>query len=160
MNGSRKFLCFFFTWNVLGKKTWDAPNISFLCMLTFFVMIFHLQVSEDIWRKVVEKIVDMSGKKLEKCLCLKPFNATKKKKIGTKKWEAELAFFVIRSPHNMWHFNKPCLQHFLRMMSKMWENDGYWCFVKMLSFVSKRFKMLEFTHRMDILFTGSQNFVF
>ena len=57
----------FFCMKRFGKKTWDASNVSSLCMLTFFVVIFHLQVSEDIWRKVVEKIVDMSGKKLEKC---------------------------------------------------------------------------------------------
>ena len=65
-----------------------------------------------------------------------------------------------KSPQKYWHLHKPSLQHFLKMMSKIRENDGYWCFAKMLNFGSKTFKMLEFTLRIDLLFSDSQHFVF
>ena len=65
-----------------------------------------------------------------------------------------------KSPQKYWHIHKPSLQHFFKMMSKMWENDGYWCFTKMLSFVRKRLKMLEFTQRIDLLFSDNLHFAF
>ena len=97
--------------------------------------------------------------KNSKIVCVR--NHTMIQKIRNKKSEIRnWHFFVVRSPHKMWHFNKLCLQHFLRMMSKMWENDGYWWFVKMLNCASKTFETLEFSGRIELFFSDNQHLVF
>ena len=52
------------------------------------------------------------------------------------------------------------MQQIFNMMSKIRENDGCLCFVKMLDFGSKTFKMLEFIPWIDLLVSGIQYFVF
>ena len=104
-----------------GRKFVDTSDV-FFPRLIFLVVNFHLQVSEDMRQKVVEKSLRCQGKKLEMCLHLKPCNGpeNQEQKSEERNWH----FFVIRSPHKMWILNKPCLQHFLRMMQKMMDIDS------------------------------------
>ena len=65
-----------------------------------------------------------------------------------------------KSPQRCWHLKNLTLQQILKLMSKIKENDGYWCFTKMLNFCSKSFRMLEFTLSTDLLFGHFQNSAF
>ena len=79
-------------------------------------------------------------------------------KLATKQWEK-------RNWHLFRHTTRGCflkvtIQQNLNMMCKIRENDGCLCRVKMLTFGSKTFKMLEFILWIDLLVSDIQHFVF
>ena len=59
-----------------------------------------------------------------------------------------------------WDLSELTLQQILNMMSKIREYDGCWRCVKMPTFGSKTFKMLEFILWIDLLLSHIQHFVF
>ena len=65
-----------------------------------------------------------------------------------------------KSPQMCWHLKNLSLQQILKMMSKMEENDGYWCFTRILNFGSKTFRVAAFTLSTDLLFGRQQHFQF
>ena len=79
--------------------------------------------------------------------------------LETKKWRTNISiFFVI---HRMVFFYPTFfLQQFLKLMSKIRKNDGYWCFTRILTFVSKIFRMAAFTFSSDLLFGYHQHLQF
>ena len=82
------------------------------------------------------------------CLCIQTFST----------WYCRKKFQSVdhyctwgKSPQRCWHLKTLNLQQLLELMSKIEENDGYWCFTRMLNFCSKTFRMLELTLSTDLL---------
>ena len=91
------------------------------------------------------------------CLCIQTFST----------WYCRKKFQSVdhyctwgKSPQRCWHLKTLNLQQLLELMSKIKENDGCWCFTRMLNFCSKTFRMLELTLWTDLLFGHCQHFGF
>ena len=138
----------------VGKK------VSLFLVLNFCFAKSHLRVCDHIWEKSGRKVNHIVRKTWNLFLSK---TTTLSRKLATKKWGPKWGiFFVIhsKSPQMCWHLKNLSLQQNLKMMSKIKENDGYWCFTRILNFGSKTFRMLEFTLSTYLLFAHCQHLEF
>ena len=111
----------------LGKKKHEMASNVFFCMLSFFVVNFHLQVSEDIWRKVVEKSLTCQRKNL---ICIRVWNHAMVQKIKNKKVKSEIGMFSSSEFHTTCGIliNLVCntFSEWCRKCEKMMDIDVSW----------------------------------
>ena len=135
----------------VGKK------VNLFSLLSFCFAKSDLRVWEEIWGKSGRKMIEVMSKTWNLFVFSKRSNC---QDIWKEKNEEQTLASFSSYIACLLFTQRFFLQQFLKLMSKIRKNDGYWWFTRILNFVSKTFRMAAFTFSSDLLFGYHQHLQF